>query len=262
MTSNIHKPAIHRELQAGVASGHVIHNRLKPKPHRFKYNMSWCVLDVDQISTWMKRSKLWKHNGWSLFSIKDKDYINAEAKPIGDKVRNFIQQQGHQPFDGCIYLFTHPRFLGYGFNSVNFYFCYQNGGMKYIISEINNTPWGEKKLYFHDCKSAQQGESGDLVFEFSKQFHISPFVAMDIDYSWKFHVTEQFIQVNMELRQKGVNLLNVILDTKITPYMDNSNQQLPLRHCFQPWKMAVGIYWQAFKLWFKKVPFYSHPDSK
>jgi DUF1365 family protein len=26
-------------------------------------------------------------------------------------------------------------------------------------------------------------------------------------------------------------------------------------------KVVTGIYWQALKLWMKKVPFYSHPAS-
>jgi len=250
------------QLEPGFAEGYVIHNRLKPKPHRFKYNMCWCVFDLAQMDHWIRKTKFWKHNGWSLFSIKDKDYVNADECPIEEKIKSYITAQTQKQFSGRIYLFTHPRFLGYGFNSVSMYFCYQDKQLSYIISEINNTPWGEKKMYLHDCQTATQDEAGYYLFEFKKSFHISPFVSMNVDYSWRFFVDQQTIKVNMALHQDNVNILNVVLDTNITPYMDNSIIKFPLRRLFQPWKMSLGIYWQAMKLWLKKTPFYSHPESK
>ncbi|TDR22689.1 DUF1365 domain-containing protein [Marinicella litoralis] len=250
------------QLQAGYAEGFVIHNRLKPNAHRFKYDMCWCVFDLNHLDQWMASAKYWRHNAWSIFSLKDTDYINSEQSPIIDKVKKYLETQTQEKFNGQVYLFTHPRFLGYGFNSVSFYFCYQNNQLVHIVSEINNTPWGEKKLYLHACQSVQQSSLGHHCFEFKKQFHISPFVGMDIDYSWDFYVDDKSLKVKMKLMQDGVNILNVILDTKITPRMDNKTHKFPFKLLFQPWKMAAGIYWQAFKLWIKKVPFYSHPQNK
>lgn len=246
-------------LPQGFADGTVIHHRLHPKRHRFKYHMSWCLLDLDGLSRWMSASKLWQHNRWGVFAIKDSDYIHAEQRPIKDKVRDYVEQQIGQPFEGRVYLFTHPRFLGYGFNSVNFYFCYQGQQLRHIISEINNTPWGEKYLYFHDCKQSDDSGHG-WSFAFSKAFHISPFVSMDIDYHWHFNITPEAFGVHMTLYKKDVKLMQVVLDTKITPAVENSIKRNVLKRPFQPWKMSAGIYWQAFKLWLKKIPFIPHPE--
>ena len=243
----------------GFADGTVIHHRLQPKRHRFKYHMSWCLLDLDELHNWMQASRLWQHNRWGVFAIKDQDYINSEQQPIKDKVSDYIEKQTGQPFTGRVYLFTHPRFLGYGFNSVNFYLCYSGDRLQHIISEINNTPWGEKHLYFHDC--GQPDDSGyGWSFAFRKAFHISPFVSMDIDYDWCFKVTARTFGVHMTLHQKGVKLMQVVLDTKITPAVENSIRRNVLKRPFQPWKMSAGIYWQAFKLWLKKIPFIPHPE--
>ena len=43
----------------------------------------------------------------------------------------------------------------------------------YIVSEINNTPWGEKHLYLHDCETAERTDKG-LSFEFDKNFLSNP----------------------------------------------------------------------------------------
>ena len=248
------------QVRAGFADGHVIHFRKQPKQHRFKYNMCWCLFNLDQLEHWLQYSRLWQYNKFGVFSLYAKDYISAENKPIKEKICHYLSAQTGQDFDGQIFLFTHPRFLGYGFNSVNFYFCYQNNRLEYIVSEINNTPWGEKHLYFHDCSTAKL-EKGTYSFNFAKQFHISPFLEMDMKYQWDFTVSPEKIVVKMQVDKNNVNVINVYLDTKITPVMENNVNSFLLKRPFQPWKMSIGIYWQAFKLWLKKIPLYGHPEK-
>jgi len=248
-----------KPLAAGFADGYVIHNRRQPQRHRFKYNMCWCLFDVDDIDHWMGQSKLWKYNAWSLFCLRDRDYIKPGNQPINLKIKDYLSEETGARFSGNVFLFTHPRFMGQGFNSVNFYFCYQAQKLAYIVSEITNTPWGEKHLYLHDCDGAKKKPNGTLVFDFKKQFHVSPFITMDIDYCWEFLINQQQLTVKMQLYRQNVNEMNVILDTKITPLMENNINRMSLKRPFQPMKMLLGIYWQAFKLWLKKIPFYSHP---
>lgn len=254
-----------KEYQSAVSmvDGFVIHNRVHPKRHRFKYKMCWGLYDLDQLEHLAKHSKFFSYNKWGLTSLYDQDYIDDSKDGIKTKLINYLANHTNQKFSGEVLLFTHPRFLGYGFNSVNFYFCYQNKKLVYIISEINNTPWGEKHLYFHDCTLSESvtDDVNTLKFNFDKAFHISPFVAMDMSYHWEFMLNNYQLKVNMSVNQNSVNLLNVILDTKITSLMENEQHRMVFKRPFQPWKMSLGIYWQAFKLWLKKVPFHNHPKS-
>ncbi|MCX7553925.1 DUF1365 domain-containing protein [Marinicella sp. S1101] len=247
------------------ADGFVIHSRRTPKNHRFKYRMCWFFLDLKHLDDLAGQSKLFAHNKWGITAIHDKDYINPSSQPIITKLSAFIKQKTGKDYEGDAWLFTHPRFLGYGFNSVNFYFCYQDRQLLYIVSEINNTPWGEKHLYLHDFldhKTILDAADNHHVFEFDKQFHISPFVPMDVHYCWKFRVEKEHLSIKMSLNKNDVNVMNVVLDTNITPIMENEVNRVVFSRPFQCWKMSLGIYWQAFKLWIKKVPIFDHPATK
>ncbi len=239
-------------MRPGVLSGKVTHHRYKPKVHRFTYKMFWHVIDLSDMKKWSSLSFSHALNRWSLYSIYDRDYVDDKPKPILLKINTFLQRQGVVCCDRVM-LVTHPRFLGFSFNSVSFYFCYQNGKIRALISEINNTPWGEKNLYCHPIKDA---DLCSWSFRFEKAFHISPFVSMDVFYEWHFKLTDDSFQVVMRLQQQSQKLMDVNLFCRWQDYdtLSQSRQWIG-----QSMKMWLAIYWQAFKLWFKKVPFHEHP---
>jgi hypothetical protein len=64
--------------------------------------------------------------------------------------------------------------------------CYQNSQLRYLVAEVHNTPWNERFTYVHDIDSSD-GEIDDQGFhvaKFDKQFHVSPFMPMNLGYAW------------------------------------------------------------------------------
>ena len=90
------------------------------------------------------------------------------------------------------YLVTAPRFLGYLFNPVSFWYLYENDlSLKAMILEVNNT-FDERRMYFLDQKSriavkvpSGSGEEPPARFAdtWSKDFHVSPFNSRKGSYS-------------------------------------------------------------------------------
>jgi len=249
-------------LQPGYLSGHVVHHRYSPKEHRFTDRMYWHLVAIDDLNSWCQQSLFRSHNGFNIYGLCDRDYVVKDKRSISIKLNEYLQQQTGEVFNGHVLLMTHPRFINVGFNSVSFYFCYQQDQLTFIVSEINNTPWGDKQLYFHDCRQQDKTSKADTYdFSFDKTFHISPFVPMDIHYQWRFKVNAEGVDVHMKLSKDGDSIMYVGMQTLWCASDTKAGLSLTVRRPAQAWKMWLNIYYQAARLWLKKIPFYNHPNS-
>jgi DUF1365 family protein len=155
------------------------------------------------------------------------------------------------------------RFLGFCFNPVSFYFCYPEGTEwpRYILAEINNTPWNERFCYVLDTGESPV-QTDKWVFEFDKAFHVSPFMPMAQHYRWQFSLHEPNLTIHMQLQQDNESCFDATLQLKAQPMTRSGMRNLPLRYPFLTLSVVLSIYWQALRLWLKGIPFYGHPDKQ
>lgn len=244
-------------LQPGFLSGEVVHHRFSPREHRFTNRMYWHLLSLNQVQDWSGQSLFRSLNRFNIYAIDNRDYVFCQSRSILEQISDYVTHQSGEVFSGEVLLMTHPRFMGIGFNSVSFYFCYRQQQLHAIVSEINNTPWGEKQLYFHDCRQ-QHNTDNHYDFSFDKCFHISPFVSMDIHYQWRFVVNASGVDVHMKLFKNDATLMYVGMKTSWL----SADSGITITKPAQAWKMWLNIYYQAARLWLKKVPFYNHPNTE
>lgn len=254
-------------LKQGFIVGEIRHRRYRPRPHEFTYAMYWSLLDLDKLEETFATSKLWSFEKWNLISFRNKDFhqnpsITSTYKGNINKqaIIETIRQRTGETFEGQVFMLSHLRYLGFNFNSVCFYFCVENGDLKFIVSEITNTPWGERHSYLHDCKEGHKG--GNIYqFEFDKEFHVSPFLSMDMHYQWLFKVEDDELRIHMVVNQKNTNhkFFDATFTANFIPLTQSNMRKLVLSRPLQPLKMVAAIYWQALKLWLKKIPFVPHP---
>ncbi|MGE8561510.1 MAG: DUF1365 domain-containing protein [Acinetobacter sp.] len=250
-----------------VAPVTIRHRRYLPKPHEFEAQLSYLWFDPDQIESITQHSCLWSSNRWNLLRLDCSDFLTMEQGSIRQKVQHIILKQANTVLssDTQIRVLALPRTLGFRFNSVVFYIVLDaTEHPLFILSEITNTPWNERKVYVHDCrgKAVQHSQFQGYQFEFKKSFHVSPFMPMEMDYRWNFNFSEQQNVIHMQLFQQDVlqfdatmrfSLHSITVPSQLNRYAISS--------VFEPFKMMAGIYLNAFRLWKKKVPFYRHPKK-
>ncbi|OEY68101.1 hypothetical protein BG841_15160 [Marinobacter sp. X15-166B] len=251
-------------------TGRIRHRRMAPGSHAFSYGTGMLALDLDEWTCISRVSRLFSVGRFNWLSLNRDDYLDPSVPDLKNAVKQRVARAtGWRP-DGPVELITHPRYLGYVFNPVSFYFCYAHGASpqqghcpRVILAQVTNTPWQQRHVYCLECPPVAVTSSGWRTqrFGFTKRFHVSPFNPMQQHYQWlfSFRGNELRIHINvLEAARKIFDATLVVQRTPLTRTVFHKNlRQFPLESL----KVVAGIYWQALRLKLKGVRFHSHPDK-
>lgn len=238
--------------------GHVYHSRVKPKPHAFKYGLFAFFIDLDEIQKITRKVFSIGIHFWNLFRFNRKDYHRNEIADLKAAVQKTVFEKTGLKLTGRVCLLTQLRFMGYTFNPVSFYYCYdETDRLRAILSEIENTPWGERFGY---VQVVEDMNARKHTRHFEKEFHVSPFMPMEQNYKWEFNTPTQDLWVSMTSYENESPVFNANLKIRERELNNTNLLKCAVKYPFMPQKVALGIYIQALRLYLKKIPFFDHPN--
>lgn len=242
----------------------VMHHRFKPKVHRFTYQVGSFLLDLDELEHMDKHLTGFSYNRAGLFSVYDKDYVTTEGHSLKQHAQHLLFEQGCEEAQR-IELLCMPRNLGYGFNPLCIFFCYNGENQLYAtLYQVSNT-FGQKHIYLVEGENERTQEQEQhqskptpktqrLNHQADKVFFVSPFIDMDCQYRFKISPPGEVLKVLIRQQDSKGLLLNATLTGKSTPLNSKALITLCLRRPLFTYKVIAGIHWEALRLWLKKVP--------
>jgi DUF1365 family protein len=256
-------------MKSALYTGSIQHRRFGPGRNAFRYRLFMSYIDLAELPRLFERRWFGSARRPALAWFRRADFLGPTDIPLDTAVRDLVYDRTGTRPRGPIRLLTHLRYFGHNFNPVSFYYVFDETDTRVetIVAEITNTPWKERHAYVLPVAGAARAGGRAFRFSFDKQFHVSPFMPMDMRYEWCFGVPGDGLHVHMENwsmenGRDGAAQFDATLNLRRQEMTAGSMARALIHFPLITVQVVTLIHWQALKLLWKRIPFHTHPSKR
>ncbi|MDQ2095482.1 DUF1365 domain-containing protein [Rhodalgimonas zhirmunskyi] len=234
------------------------HARRGGTGHHLHHGVDYVLIDPESS---VNTPILFSRNRVNLASVHDVNHGGPRGEGRGATwVREVLEAAG-APEGLRLLLLTQPRFFGFWFNPVSFWFAVRSdiGGQDEliaVIAEVNNT-FGERHSYFCGHEDFSTIRPRDR-FVAQKIFHVSPFQDVSGNYEFAFDINPRRISIKIVLKDGEEGLVATLTGAR-TPLTNAALLTSAVRRPFGPLRTLALIYWHALRLRLKGIAYRKKP---
>lgn len=246
-----------------IYAGTVWHKRQRPRHHSFRYPVFYLMLDVAALDAGQSTGRWLSFNRLNLFAVFRRDYGQNRDQRSGkdddrslfDEITDLLANEGASEPPDRVMMLTLPRVLGYSFNPITLYYCYRGDELATMVYEVHNT-FGEKHFYLANVPLAPGNTRiSPICHTTGKALYVSPFYPVAGHY--RFHLRPPGETISLLIDYIGddgkLDLTAGLRGTKFE-LNDANLLRLFLRIPLQTLKVTAAIYFEALRLWLKRIP--------
>ena len=194
-------------------------------------------------------------NKFNIFSFYDKDHGDRDGGNLKDWVISNLKKFQIKENITKIKVLCYPRILGYVFNPLSIFYCYEKDKLVAIFYEVKNT-FNEQHTYVFKIKNNEE-----IIQKCRKKFYVSPFMDMETFYNFKLLNPNDKLSVFIKQTDADGTILTA---TQTGDKKEFSFKQLAINFLKYPLmtiKIIGSIHYEALLLW-KKGAIYRKREVK
>jgi uncharacterized protein len=254
-------------MNSRLYTGWVTHSRSLPVRNAFSYQVYFLYLDLDELDELDDRLRTFSHvrgaaparrlGRGGLVSFHDADHGPRDGSPLRPWIDGQLARAGVDLEGGAVRILSIPRVLGGRFYPVSFWYCFHaDGTPRAVLAEVQNTFRDHHSYLLHNNGAPFDWQSRPRS---EKAFYVSPFVPIDdVGYVFAFTQPAESVSVSVTNRTEGKVLLGTTLSLSAQELTDADLTRVVLRLGPMSARALVLIYWQALRLFAKRLPYHRH----
>ena len=180
-------------MTAALYPCRITHVRTRPIRRTFRYRSYLWLIDVDDLPRVPRPLR-------PFARFQARDHLGDPDRSLRSNVDTFLARQGISLAGGRVLMLAHARVLGYVFNPITVFWCYDGADrLTAVIAEVHNT-YGGRHEYL--LRPDDRGRA-----EADKNFYVSPFLPVAGRYQLRLPEPADTLRLGVTLRLDGTVML-------------------------------------------------------